>query len=159
MEGKITTAPTLAVDSVEWPLEFHARFNSGQSLFKSVYSPHNNSVREVISLLPCWWRKQRPEWLKILPEVKTKDENSRKPTVMLHLDTMKRHHQKLALTLACHLAGQAAWQRICHCIWKYKACLYSCGQIYIRSHSSAWASASEFTANVRWEVGRARGKK
>lgn len=25
-----------------------------------------------MSLLPCWWGKQRPEWLKTLPEVKKK---------------------------------------------------------------------------------------
>lgn len=39
-----------------------------------------------MSLLPCWWGKQRPEWLNILPEVKKKKKKG-------HLDCREEYLQ------------------------------------------------------------------
>lgn len=59
-------------------------------------------MREVNVTAPRWWGKQRPEWLKILPEVKTKNEKSLGLQGRILTRQLKKKRKKLSQPVTLH---------------------------------------------------------
>lgn len=113
-----------------------------------------------VLLLPPGWRYQRPKWLRNLPEAQIKNIyiNSRKTQpVTLHLDATNRRHQESPSPLLASWRNRLHSRRSITVSEIQSLSLFPWADMN-RKPLEYRTRTSEFTADVRWQVGRAGRK-